>query len=357
MKDVADLVGVSAKTVSRVYNNDPQVTEETRQAVLDACASLGYRLNRAARSLRAGGDHVIAMAVESIADPFFAAMTEAVERIALQRGLAVLVSSIGRDGEREQQVIEGLARRQISGLLAVAVGSDQSYLAPQLADMPTVFVDRGPTGVEADTVLTDNFEAAATGTRHLIARGHRRVAFLGDSPDVSTTRERLAGYRAAMAEAGLPVPPDLVADGCPTEHEAAEYTARLLELRQPPTAVFSSNARCSIGLVPALHARRRTDVAVVSFGDFPMASTLVPGVTVLQQNPQQIGQTAAQRLLERMEAPDLPVRRMVVPAELTPRGSGELPPDVSGRGVLGSGRGSRDGGADVERPAREERSA
>ncbi|MEU8877108.1 LacI family DNA-binding transcriptional regulator [Streptomyces javensis] len=357
MKDVAERAGVSSKTVSRVYNNDPQVTDETRQVVLDAFASLGYRLNRAARSLRVGGDHVIAMAVESVADPFFAAMTEAVERTALERGLAVLVSSIGRDAERERQVIEGLTRRQISGLLAVAVGQDQSYLAPQLADTPMVFVDRGPVGVDTDTVLTDNFEAAAAGTRHLISQGHRRIAFLGDSPDVSTTRERLAGYRAAMEEAGLAVVSDLVADGCPTEHEAAGMTGRLLELREPPTAVFSSNARCSIGLVPTLHAWRRTDVAVVSFGDFPMASTLVPGITVLAQNPERIGEVAARRLLERMDDPDLPVRREVIPAELIPRGSGELPAGVSGRGVVGGSRNAGAHGAGGERLKRGERSA
>ncbi|WP_326692055.1 LacI family transcriptional regulator [Streptomyces sp. NBC_01795] len=357
MKDVAERAGVSSKTVSRVFNNDLQVTEETRQAVLDAFASLGYRLNRAARSLRVGGDYVIAMAVESIADPFFAAMTEAVERTALERGAAVLVSSIGRDAERERQVIEGLMHRQISGLLAVAVGQDQSYLAPHLADMPMVFVDRGPVGVDTDAVVTDNFEAAASGSRHLIRQGHRRIAFLGDSPDVPTTRERFAGYRYAMEEAGLAVVSDLVADGCPSEHEAANMTARLLALEEPPTAVFSSNARCSIGLVPALHAQRRTDVAVVSFGDFPMASTLVPGITVLEQDPERIGRVAAERLLERMETPDLPVHRTVVAAELIPRGSGELPPDTTGRGVVGGGRTAASRGSGQARRKRGERSA
>jgi LacI family transcriptional regulator len=183
-----------------------------------------------------------------------------------------------------------------------------------------------PEGISNDAVLVDDLAAGETATRHLLDHGHRRIAFLGAELRNPTTRLRLAGYRRALAERGVPYDESLVAVGAGSAGEAREAAEHLFGAPQPPTAIFSSNMRCSLGLVPLLHSSARTDVAVVSFDDFPMADSLVPAVTVIDHDPEVMGRAAAEHLFRRLEDLDAPVETVVVPVRLVPRGSGELRP-------------------------------
>ena len=189
-------------------------------------------------------------------------------------------------------------------------------------------IDRLPEGITSDAVLVDDLAAGRLATHHLIAHGHRRIAFLGSELRNPTTRLRLAGYRRAIAEGGLAADDSLVAVGAGTAQQGREAAERLLAGPQPPTAIFSSNMRSSLGLVPLLHSSNRTDVAVISFDDFPMADSLVPAVTVIDHDPEVIGRAAAERLFRRLEDLDAPAETVVVPVRLVPRGSGELPPPL-----------------------------
>ena len=143
MRDVARVAGVSAKTVSRVFNDDPHVTEETRERVRWAMQKLNYVPNLLARSFRAGSDAAVGLAVPDIADPFFAAMTSSIEVDLVGRGMAVVVTSLGQ-GDHERSALEALLRRQISGLIVACASADQAYLAPWQDRTPMVFVDRPP---------------------------------------------------------------------------------------------------------------------------------------------------------------------------------------------------------------------
>jgi LacI family transcriptional regulator len=212
----------------------------------------------------------------------------------------------------------------VAGLILAPTPADHAWLRPAGQSTPVVLVDRAASGLDADLVAIDDHAAAAQAVRHLIAHGHRRIAYIGDYPDVATSRSRLAGFRDTMATAGLAVPPELVRATCPDQQTAARATADLLAMNRP-TAIFSAATRCSLGVIPALHARGRHDVAVVGFGDFAMADTLQPGITVLDHPAAAVGRAAMERLAARLARPDLPIATRHMPVLLVERGSGEMP--------------------------------
>lgn len=324
LRDVAAAANTSAKTASRVINGDPRVSEETRTRVEQAVRELGYQPDPLARSLRRGTDDTIGVVIDSVADPFFASVTGEIERLALERGITVIIASTNRASDRERSVLEGLAQRRVAGLIVAPVSDDHAYM--RTLPCPVVFVDRRPRNLSADVVVVDDRDAAARAVRHLIAHGHRRIAFIGDGPDMDTARLRIEGYRAALAEAGIP---DEIVLECRRDDNtghAAEHTGRLLDSPHPPTAIFSANTRCSLGVVPVLHRRDRLDVALVAFGDFPMADSVTPAVTVIDHPPETIGRLAAELLMKRLAGEVGEPETVLVPLRLVPRGSGEVRP-------------------------------
>jgi LacI family transcriptional regulator len=334
MHDVAKLAGVSAKTVSRVFNEDPHVAAATRQRVQWAMEKLDYVPNMLARSFRAGADPALGIAVPNIADPFFAAMARSIEDEAFQRSMAVVVTSLTADADRERPSLEALLRRQLSGLIVAPVAHDQSYLAPWLNRTPIVFVDRAPAKLAGIHVVEDDYRGAHDAVTHLMSHGHRRIAFIGDSLQIPTTKRRLDGYKGALRAAKTELDPNFIRLIDTAETLGARAAMTLLDEPTPPTAFFSSNPRCTMSLVLALQAVHRTDVALVGFGDFPMAEALTPAVTVIDQNPGGLGRNAVGKLFERLENPDAVIaRKTVLPVTLLPRGSGELRPrPASARG-------------------------
>lgn len=325
--DVAARVGVSAKTVSRVINGSPHVTDATRRRVLEAARELGYEQNPAARSLRSGRDNAVGIVLESLTDNFFGGLASGIQQVNLDRNaVPTFLVTTERHPGRERQLVESLVSRQIGGMIIVPMEADQSYLDDLNDDVPVVFVDRYGTGVERDTVVIDDEGAAYEATAHLAASGHTRIALIGDLELVSSAGARERGYRRALENLGIPVDEKLIAH-CPTQESAVLATGRVLGCENAATAIFSSNATASQAIVPYLHATSRTDVALVCFGDFPMASALVPGVTVIDQDPVELGEHAARLLFSRIEGTRTgPAETFVLPTRLVPRGSGELPP-------------------------------
>ncbi len=322
MREVAAAAGVSAKTVSRVMRNDRYVSAEVKQRVERAIVDLKYVPNVLARSFRAGSDTAIGIAVPDVSDPFFAAVIRAVEQVARARGVVVFVTSLSDDGASEQAGLEVLLGRQIAGLISTPISRDQSYLKPWQSRMALVFIDRPPGKIVADSVIEDDLAGAEMATAHLVKHGHRRIAFIGDNLSIATTARRLEGYRVALANAGIAHDPDLIAVGDTRGIDVGRATLDLLDIDDPPTALFSSNARCSVEIVPALQSISRTHLALISFGDFPLASALQPPLTVVDQDPDAIGRLAANRLFERLDHPRRRLKRQVVlPVSLVRRAS------------------------------------
>ena len=324
LRDVAVAAGVSLRTASRVLNDDPRVAPATRERVRLAMTDLSYTPDLMARSLRGGTDATIGLVVESIADPFFSELVAAVESATSDGGKSVLVASTHGDPERERRVVSELLARRVSGLLVAPTAGDHAWLAGATA--PLVAVNRPADGLQTDVVGIDDRAAAKAAVSHLVAHGHRDIAYIGDYSQVATSAARLAGYRDALAQHGIAVRDELVHADCPTAGLAGAAMSGLLAGASAPTAVFSAATRCSLGVVPALHELRRTDVALVAFGDFAMADALVPAVTVVDHNGAAIGRAAAARLARRIAQPDLAAETLHVPVRLVERGSGELRP-------------------------------
>jgi LacI family transcriptional regulator, galactose operon repressor len=327
MRDVAVLAGVSLKTVSRVINDEPNVAAATAERVISAITELGFQRNDLARSLRQGGtSSTLGLVIEDVANPFYSAIAQAVESVARDRGYMLITASCEEDPDRERELVQALLRRRVDALLLVPASRDHAYLARETADgTPVVFLDRPPSGLDADCVLLDNLGGARAATEHLLARGHERIAVVGDPDDLFTAAERLAGYRQALDAAGVPVREDLVRLGTHDVAQAETVVRELLNLPDDrrPTAVFAGNNRHTIGALRALNTAARR-VALVGFDDFELADLL--GITVVRHDSPQMGAQAAALAFGRLDGGDRPPRRVVVPTELVVRGSGEVPP-------------------------------
>lgn len=317
MREVAALAGVSGKTVSRVINGDRYVSAAVQERVEQAVKTLDYVPNMLSQTFRTGRDSAIGIAVPDLADPFFGALIQAVFVLARRRSTAVLVTALGQDPADERPALEALLRRHVAGLIIAPVAGDQSYLRNWLPNTEIVFVDRPPRRLAADSVIEDDLGGAGLAIRHLLSRGNRRIAFLGNESAVLTTGRRFQGYRSALEKAGVSVAPELVQLYDETGSNAVAALRTLLDLTDPPSAIFSADSQSSIAVVPLLHSLRRTDIDFVSFGDFPMAAALDPPVTVLDQNPTSLGRAAAARLFERIDQPgQRRKRQQVLPVEL-----------------------------------------
>jgi LacI family transcriptional regulator len=325
LHDVAAAAGVSIKTVSRVVNDAANVSPEVRERVERAVDQLHYVPNTLARSLKAGQGDTIGVVIDTIADPFFASLTSAVEERALVHGLGTVFGSTGFDPARERAQVQRMAMQRVRALILAPTQGPHDYLRRFETSFPMVMIDRKVAIEGYDTVRVDDVGLAHQAVAHLVAHGHRRIAFVGSDERFVTTRDRLTGFHQALAEVGVEPLESWIRPGPTRDVDAAAVTAELLELTDPPTAIFAANPRAAIGVAHALHTRDRADVAFVSFGDFPLARTLRPGVTVVDQNPAAIGLTAMDRVMARLsdekrgEPADI-----VVDVALVTRGSGEI---------------------------------
>jgi LacI family transcriptional regulator len=318
---------VSFKTVSRVVNNEPRVRAETADRVHQAIRQLGFSRNYIASSLKRGvSSATIGLVIADVANPFFAVIARAVEEVARTRYHLLVTASTDEDAVREKDVIEALIERRVRGMLVVPVGRDHRFLRHELAmGTPIVFLDRPPGRIKADCVRLDNIGGARLAVDHLIAHGHRRIAILGDRIDVYTIGERYQGYRESLEAKGLSVDPSLVRFGCHDTNEATAAVRELLRLPDPPTAIFASNNRMSVGSVDVL-AEHDGPVALVGFDDFELAAALRLPVTVVSYDTRELGRRAAELLFDRLEGDERPPQQVNLPTHLVKRGSGELPP-------------------------------
>ena len=326
MRDVAALAGVSLKTVSRVVNDEPAVSDDVRARVRRAVERLDYRHNLAASNLRRKvvRTSVVGAVLQDLANSFSSSLLRSLEDAARDRQTAILAASLDEDPERELALVADLVGRRVDGLVIMPASSRQEYLEVELrSGLPTVFVDRRPRGVDTDSVTVDNLAGGREAAAHLLSRGHRNIAVLGDLLSIQTAALRLDGVRTELAHAGVAHRPDLVATDLRTSEAAEEALVRMLKSPEPPTAVIALRNILSVGSLRALRATGLADrVALVGFDDFPMADLL--GLTVIRQNVGVIGATAAKILFERLDGDDSPPQHAVIAHQLIERGSGEI---------------------------------
>ena len=327
MKDVAARAGVGLKTVSRVVNEEPGVTPDTVARVQAAIDALGFRRNDSARLLRTRRTSSVGLVLEDLADPFYAPLSRAVEDVARAHGALLFTGSSAEDPRREQELVLAFCARRVDGLIVVPAGDDHRYLTPEIeAGVATVFVDRPAGRIDADVVLTDNAGGTRDGVAHLIAHGHRRIAFIGDQSGIHTAAERLRGYREAMAAAGLPIRPEWCSMGPTTPDRVRAVLGPMLAGPEPVTALFAGNNRVTVTAVRVLSGRPRAG-GTGRLRRLRTRRPAQPGGHRRRPGLPGLGRSAAQLLFRRLDgiADDSP-RRVELACRLIARGSGEIPP-------------------------------
>ena len=327
IRDVARLSGVSPMTVSRVINDSERVSPETRRRVEEAISELGYVPSRLARGLSRQRTGTLAVIVPDVANPFFTAIVRAAEEVARRADYHVILCDTRADLGVERGVIEELIAHRVEGAVIAPVSDRSATHLRRLAEfgVPFVLIDRRIPGVDCDVVLGDSSSGARQLVEHLVSLGHRRIGFIVESDDVSTARDRRAGYEAALKAAGIALDPALVAHAAPDPSGGSAGMSRLLELEERPTAVFTVNNLVALGAIEAVRAAGLEvpdDVALVCFDDIEYASRLYPFLTAMEQPAQTFGTLGTQLLLERIEGRG-PERRheVVLPGEFIIRKS------------------------------------
>ncbi|WFR67082.1 LacI family DNA-binding transcriptional regulator [Curtobacterium flaccumfaciens] len=321
LQDIAAATGLSIKTVSRAVRGESRVREETRARVLAEANRLGFQLNDIAAGLRRKDQSMTTVGVTlgDVSNPFFAPMLRGIHSVAAEHQHLVLSADAQNDEELEHRAIRSFFAHRVAGLIIAPIGQDLGYLEEEASfGASIVFVDSPPPGLDArmDAVTTTNEQSTYDGVSMLVARGHRRIGYLGHPRAGSGALERWHGYERALRDAGLRVDPTLVRAGLITEDEATVAADELLAASAPPTAVFTDNNRLCTGLLLS-GEYRESPVDVLSFDDFPLAPRF--GVSVIDSRPYEVGREGARMLFERIADRALPARRAVVPARLVVR--------------------------------------
>jgi len=327
LEDVARAAGVSTSTVSRVLSRPGMVSAETRARVERTIDRLGFSPSRVARRLRTreGPTNLVGLLIPDIQNPFFADVARGVEDVAQSAGYVTMLANSDEDKAIEARFLDVMRAESVDGVILPPV-SRPSPAEAALAEarIPIVKVDRRPASITGDTVVIDNERGAREATEHLLRLGHRRIGFIEGRPILSTSRDRLEGYRQALRAAGLRYDRELVEEG-DSRRAGGERAARaLLALDDPPTALLVGNSMMTLGAVEAIRALRRRmpdDVAVIGYDDVPWALALDPPLTVVRQPAVTMGRRAMELLLRRVEKPTRDVQLVVLQPELVVRRS------------------------------------
>jgi LacI family transcriptional regulator len=330
MVDVARRAGVSVSTVSHVINGTRYVKDETIQLVRQAIHDTGYTHNTIARSLVTQSTQTIGLAISTISNVYFADLVGAMESAARRAGYTLLLADSHDDADEELRAVSALHQRRVDGVLFAPVTGPDGAALGYLEELgvPTVLVDRCPSD-HFDQVGVENVEATAGLVEHLVSIGHSRIGMVAGLPGLSTSSERVAGYRLALERCGVPYDEKLVADGHSNAVSAEAATRELLRSPDPPTALVSANNHMTIGVMRALDllgVRVPADLGLVVFDDFEWAALFHPRLTAVAQPIREIGDEAVRMLIDRIRDPRRPPRTQRLATTFNHRDSCGCPP-------------------------------
>ena len=321
IKEVAIEAGVSTATVSRVLSDKPYVRPELIERVMMAVDKLGYRPNLVARSLRSQQSRTIGLIVSDIRNPFFTAVSRAVEDIAYENNLTVLLCNTDEDPEKEMLYLRAMNDHIVSGLIFSPNRQSSKNFAALDLKIPTVVIDRNVQDVGVDMVLIDNAESAYRLTMHVIENGYRNIAAVFGEASV-TGRERQMGFERALRESDLS--PAIIKLIPPKLESGSAAVLEILKLNPRPDAIVTTNSLLLAGALKACQESGLAipgDVALVGFDETIWTTLVQPPLTVISQPTDEIGRTAMELLLKRIENPDLPFRQVILRGQLIIRDS------------------------------------
>ena len=308
IQDVAAATGVSVSTVSRVLNNKGDVSPETHERVQAVIAELGYASSLAARSMRSLRKNVIGLIMPDAGEPFPIEVMKGVNRTiaALDYDLLIYTCGDGRKhftADRERKFVSLLNNSITDGVIVVTPEATHfNTNAPLVAVDPHYEINEYP------SVISTNWEGAMEAMRYLINLGHRRIAFISGRYDLQSAISRLRGYQDGLTQAGIPIDPNMIMQGDFTADSGFKCAAQLLNLPEPPTAIFAANDEMALGVYQAARDAGFSipeDLSVVGFDNIPEAAQCEPGLTTIHQPMQEMGKIAVQMLLKLIEGEPL----------------------------------------------------
>jgi LacI family transcriptional regulator len=332
IKDIAKALGLSTSTVSRALRDSYEISPETKKLVLEYAEKINYQPNPIALSLKERRSRSIGVIVCEIANPFFSQTINGIESIAYNNGYNVIIAQSRESFDREVMNLQYLTSRSIDGLIiSVSTETNDFSNFRQLHEkgMPIVFFDRIVDEIKTHKVIADNYKGAYDATSHLVKNGYKRIAILGNAEVLSITRERLAGYKAALEENGLPINESLIQycqHGGMIFSEVNDAMNAIMNLKQKPDAIFASADKLTTGALRYLRTnglKVPSDIALVGFSNTDLTELLDPPLTVVKQPAFEMGEVATKLLLQLIESkrPVTDFETMVMKTELIIRQS------------------------------------
>jgi DNA-binding LacI/PurR family transcriptional regulator len=334
IKDIAKVMNISYSTVSRGLNNSPRVKPEMRERIQRTAAEMGYLPSAVARSLVTRRTQTIGVVVTKITDLFFAEVIQGIEETAVHSGYSLILTNSDGQPDRELAAIQMLRERRVDGFILVAACAGQAhkelFFSTHPTQIPLVIINNVHQEHIGYSVETDNLGGGWAATQHLLALGHRRIAYIAGPPTEWDNVERQQGYEQALQAAGLQVDPQLIVPGDSRPEGGLQAMQPLLTGSTHPTAVFCYNDATAIGAMRAIYAaglRIPPDVSVVGFDDIDLAPYLAPALTTVAQAKREMGGMAVQMVLDLLN--DKPVQDCVLPSRLVIRESTAPPAERS----------------------------
>jgi LacI family transcriptional regulator len=323
--DVARESGVSYSTVSRVLNGYEYVKESTRRRVLEAAERLGYVANVQARSLAGGHSRIVGLLVPGLDNDYIGEIIRGIDEELARNDYDLMLYTTHRRVGKESEYVKMIANGLTDGLLLVVPLIPSTYVdILHQQRFPYVLIDQSENGDTSSVVNATNWQGAYDATRYLVELGHRRIGFISGLMQISSAVERLEGYKSALDDSQISFDEALVKQGNfwqPSGYAAAQ---ELLRLESPPSAIFSSNDLMAFGAMQAIRDAGLDipgDISIIGFDDIPMASMVHPKLTTVYQPLDQMGRVAAKLLLEQIEDPQKPARRITLGTQLIIRDS------------------------------------
>lgn len=305
--DVAHAAGVSKSTASRVLAGSERISDDAKERVMSAAARLGYRPNHAARSLRTKRTMLVGLVLNNLVNASFHVLTEVLQQRLDDHGYRVILCVIGSDADREARYLEMLAEHDVDGIVLAGTARNLALLKSIAAGgVPILNCIRHAADAPGDAVLADDPDGGLLATRHLLEHGHRTVGYIGGTPDSNSGRERLQGYKQALAEAGIEPADRLIARGPFTEDFGRTALSELLAARPRPTAIYIANHEASLGAIPELRERGirvPDDLSIICHEDIGWFHHWQPPITVIDNGATEIAELTAARILTAMTEP------------------------------------------------------
>ncbi len=330
--DIAHELGVSNSTVSRALHNHPDINPDTRKAILETARELDYQPNQLAHSLVKSCTNTVGIIVPEFMTQFFPNVIVGAQRVLRQAGYNLMIMQSGESYETEVANTRALLANRVDGLLVSMSHETNNYdhfRNFERRDVPVVYFNRVIEDLGTHKVVANDYQGAFSAVEHLIQNGYRRIAHLGGPPNLLISQERLRGYREALKKYDLPALPECIIQGDFTAHKAAIYGRHLLDLPEPPDAIFAINDPTAIEILTLAKEkgiRVPEELGVVGFSDDPIAQYIGNGLTTVKQPTTQIGEAAAAMILGMLRGQEgaFLAKTVVLEAELVVRGSSVL---------------------------------